>query len=102
MTASLYQRLSPEEGCPAMVDCDAAALWPTGHGGIVWVQGQDVGGQRRRIEPNVVAGTAPAELHAGEQILDLVRAVGRQAQVAEGKVDPAGLGVVRVEVHHDQ
>src|SRR5437667_6873018 len=102
MTASLYQSASPIGRCPARVDCNAAALWTIGHGGLVWLQGEDVGGQRRRIESNVVAGAAPAELHAGEQVLDLVRPVGRQAQVGEGQVDPAGLGVVRVQVHHRQ
>src|SRR5260370_24632356 len=102
MTASLYQRLSAMGRCPARVDCNAAALWTIRHGGIVWLQGEDVGGQRRRIESKVVAGPAPGELHAGEQVLDLVRPVGRQAQVGEGKVDPAGLGVVWVKAHHPQ
>src|SRR5438132_1711305 len=92
MMASLYQSASPMGRCPARVDCAAATLWTIGHGGIVWLQGEDMGGQRRRIESKVVAGPVPGELHAGEQVLDLVRPAGRQAQVGEGKVHPAGRG----------
>src|SRR5688572_11133870 len=61
---------------------------------------EDVCRDDMRIQLYVVAASLPRVARAAEEVVDLEAATGLQAEGSEVKVDPAGVGVVRVDVHH--
>src|SRR5687768_8087194 len=113
MTASLYQ--SGSSG-GAVTACCAAASSSSVDGfmkalqEIVEValaaharaQAQDMRRGPLRVEHHEVAGAVPQEALVGQQVVHLVRAVRGKAEHVEIELQPAGLGVVRVEVHHGE
>src|SRR5688572_19569020 len=97
MTASRYQ--SAESG-------SRAAAGSTRTSGEVIeasvrspVYTEDMRGKLVRIELDVVAPAGPLVLRAAEEVLHLVGFLRRDV---ESELDPAGLGVLRIEVHQDE
>src|SRR5947209_9487299 len=88
MTASLYQSaVSGSAGC----DSATATTW------LFSRNTEDVRRQRVRVELHEIAPPVPAVVPGGDEIVQLVSVARRAVEI-----DPAGLRVVRIEVHRDE
>src|SRR5438105_9541139 len=63
---------------------------------------EHVGRHHVRVELDEVVLAMPLEPLFGDEVMDLVGLSRIDLEVPQGQMDPSGLGVVRIEVHHDE
>src|SRR6185312_1006611 len=121
MTASLYQSASTASAAPAAAAALVAAAAPAAPEKLksfIWrasqvvieipfaahapPQSEDVGGRSLRVEHDVVVAAPPYIPLIAQQIVHLIGLVGVELQCGDIEVQLAGLGPMRVEVHHRQ
>src|ERR1700733_3065947 len=114
MTASLYQSASSVSD-PVSAGGSTAAVWASFIGELaldviveimlgaqVPPQPEEVGWQALGVEHHVVARSAPLVGLVTQQVVHLVRTLGIELQRFKIEIDPAGLRMVRIEVHDHQ
>src|SRR5512147_2109860 len=95
MTASLYQ--SGPSAVPEGALLSELVVAGLCVGSALYTE--DVRGKRVRAELEVVPGAGPFVAPAPEQVVDEVALAGRDAEILDREVDPAGLHVPGIEVH---
>src|SRR5688572_20928479 len=97
MTASRYHSAESGSRAAAGSTCTSGEVIEASVRSPVYTE--DMRGKLVRIQLDVVAPAGPLVLRAAEKVMDLVDFARRDV---EPELDPARLGVLRVQVHHSE